>query len=55
MMVGSMLISGPVADAYGLKPVALAGGLVVILPGLLWFLLRRREGGATRERSAANA
>jgi MFS family permease len=55
MMVGSMLVSGPAADAYGIKPVALAGGLVIILSGLLWFLLRRRQRGETGEQRTANA
>lgn len=55
MMVGSMLVSGPAADAYGIKPVALAGGLIVIMSGLLWFLLRRRQVRETRARSTANA
>ncbi len=43
MMVGSMLVSGAVADAVGIRPVALGGGCVVILSGLLWFALRGRE------------
>jgi MFS family permease len=55
MMVGSMLISGPAADAYGIKLVALAGGLVVIMSGLLWFLLRRRQRKAMSEQRTANA
>jgi MFS family permease len=55
MMVGSMLVSGPAADAYGIKPVALAGGLVIILSGLLWFLLRRRQRREMREQRTANA
>jgi len=41
MMVGSMLVSGAVADAVGIRPVALGGGCVVILSGLLWFALGR--------------
>jgi MFS family permease len=55
MMVGSMLVSGAAADTYGIKPVALTGGAIIILSGLLWFLLRRRQRRGTRERSAANA
>jgi predicted MFS family arabinose efflux permease len=45
-MVGSILISGEVADRVGIRPVAAGGGSVVILSGLLWFVLRRR--GARR-------
>jgi MFS family permease len=55
MMVGSMLVSGAAADAYGIKPVAFTGGMIIIMSGLLWFLLRRRTGGETRARSAASA
>jgi predicted MFS family arabinose efflux permease len=43
MMVGSILVSGEVADRLGIRPVAAGGGAVVILSGLLWFILRRRE------------
>jgi MFS family permease len=43
MMVGSILISGEVADRLGIRPVAAGGGSVVILSGLLWFILRRRD------------
>jgi predicted MFS family arabinose efflux permease len=43
MMVGSILVSGEVADRLGIRPVAAGGGSVVILSGLLWFILRRRE------------
>lgn len=42
-MVGSILISGEVADRLGIRPVAAGGGTVVILSGLLWFILRRRD------------
>jgi len=42
-MVGSILVSGEVADRLGIRPVAAGGGSVVILSGLLWFLLRRRD------------
>jgi MFS family permease len=42
MMVGSILVSGEVADRLGIRPVAAGGGSVVILSGLLWFILRRR-------------
>jgi MFS family permease len=43
MMVGSILVSGEVADRLGIRPVAACGGSVVILSGLLWFILRRRD------------
>ena len=43
MMVGSILVSGAVADRLGIRPVAAGGGSVVILSGLLWFILRRRD------------
>jgi MFS family permease len=43
MMVGSILVSGEVADRLGIRPVAAVGGSVVILSGLLWFILRRRD------------
>ncbi len=43
MMVGSILVSGEVADRLGVRPVAAGGGTVVILSGLLWFILRRRD------------
>ena len=49
MMVGSMLASGVAADTYGLKPVACAGGLVIIISGLLWFVLRRRNSRTRRQ------
>jgi MFS family permease len=42
-MVGSILVSGEVADRFGIRPVAAGGGGVVILSGLLWFILRRRD------------
>jgi MFS family permease len=42
-MVGSILVCGEVADRVGIRPVAAGGGSVVILSGLLWFVLRRRE------------
>jgi predicted MFS family arabinose efflux permease len=42
-MVGSILVSGEVADRLGIRPVAAGGGSVVILSGLLWFVLRRRD------------
>ncbi|HEV2763609.1 MAG TPA: hypothetical protein VGV38_11580, partial [Pyrinomonadaceae bacterium] len=49
MMVGAMLASGLAADTYGFRVVAVAGGAVIVLSGLLWFPLRRgalaREGG----------
>lgn len=43
MMVGSILVSGEVADRLGIRPVAAGGGSVVILSGLFWFILRRRD------------
>jgi predicted MFS family arabinose efflux permease len=43
MMVGSILVSGAVADRLGIRPVAAVGGSVVILSGLLWFIRRRRD------------
>ena len=42
-MVGSILVCGEVADYVGIRPVAACGGSVVILSGLLWFILRRRD------------
>jgi MFS family permease len=43
MMVASMLAAGFAADTYGVRPVAAAGGCVIIVSGLLWFALRRRD------------
>lgn len=43
MMVSSMYAAGAGADAFGLRPVAAAGGFVIAFSGLLWFLLRRRH------------
>jgi MFS family permease len=45
MMIGSMLVCGAVADAAGIRPVAAAGGSVVILSGALWFVLRKKNRG----------
>jgi MFS family permease len=45
-MVGSILVCGEVADRVGIRPVAAAGGSVIILSGLLWFVLRRRGAEA---------
>ena len=45
-MVGSILVSGAAADRAGIRAVAAGGGTVVILSGLLWFVLRRRDGEA---------
>ncbi|MDT5262527.1 MAG: hypothetical protein QOC61_1531, partial [Acidobacteriota bacterium] len=39
----SILVSGAVADRLGIRPVAAVGGSVVILSGLLWLILRRRD------------
>jgi MFS family permease len=47
-MVGSILVCGEVADHVGIRPVAAAGGSVVILSGMLWFVLRRRGRAAAR-------
>jgi MFS family permease len=44
MMVGSMLVSGAAADRLGMRFVAAAGGAVIAMSGLLWFVLRRRDG-----------
>ncbi|HWS88211.1 MAG TPA: MFS transporter [Pyrinomonadaceae bacterium] len=44
MMVGSMLVSGAAADRLGMRAVAAGGGAVIMLSGLLWFALRRRDG-----------
>jgi hypothetical protein len=43
MMVASMYAAGAGADAFGIRPVAALGGLVIAFSGLLWFLLRRRN------------
>ena len=43
MMVSSMYAAGAGADAFGIRPVAAAGGFVIAFSGLLWFLLRRRD------------
>lgn len=40
-MVASMLLAGALSDTYGIRPVAVGGGVVITLSGLLWFLLRR--------------
>ncbi|HLL15155.1 MAG TPA: MFS transporter [Pyrinomonadaceae bacterium] len=42
-MVSSMYAAGAGADAFGIRPVAAAGGFVIAFSGLLWFLLRRRD------------
>jgi len=44
MMVSSMYAAGAGADAFGIRPVAAAGGFVIAFSGLLWFLLRRKHG-----------
>ncbi|MFL6255078.1 MAG: MFS transporter [Pyrinomonadaceae bacterium] len=44
MMVGSILVSGAAADRLGMRAVAAGGGTVIMLSGLLWFILRRRNG-----------
>ncbi|MDX6271959.1 MAG: hypothetical protein QOD28_3182 [Acidobacteriota bacterium] len=43
MMVSSMYAAGAGADAFGIRPVAAAGGFVIAFSGLLWFLLRRKK------------
>lgn len=43
MMVGSMLMCGAAADRYGIQPVGLCGGIIVMLSGLSWFLLRKKS------------
>jgi MFS family permease len=45
MMVSSMYAAGAGADAFGIRPVAAAGGFVIAFSGLLWFLLKRRQSG----------
>jgi MFS family permease len=52
-MVGSILVCGEVADHAGIRPVAAAGGSVVILSGLFWFVLRRR-GRASEAKTVAD-
>ncbi|HKQ99630.1 MAG TPA: MFS transporter [Pyrinomonadaceae bacterium] len=42
MMVGAILAAGASADRLGIRPVAAAGGAVVALSGVAWFILRRR-------------
>ena len=53
MMVGSMLASGAAADHVGIQPVAAAGGLVITLSGLVWFVSRARRGESAESRAAA--
>jgi MFS family permease len=43
MMVGSIFAAGTAADRFGVRPVAAAGGAVIALSGILWFVLRRRR------------
>jgi len=43
MMVGAMYFAGRASDAYGIQIVAFAGGIVIALSGLLWFVLRRNN------------
>jgi MFS family permease len=52
MMVSSMYAAGAGADAFGIRPVAAAGGFVIAFSGLLWFLLRRKK---TRAHAATDA
>jgi MFS family permease len=42
-LILSMLVAGKACDLYGYNFVACAGGLVIIVSGLLWFLLRLME------------
>ncbi|HEX8191104.1 MAG TPA: MFS transporter [Pyrinomonadaceae bacterium] len=46
-MVGSILVSGAAADRLGMRAVAAGGGAVIMLSGLLWFVLRRHDGGTS--------
>ncbi|HEX5709243.1 MAG TPA: MFS transporter [Pyrinomonadaceae bacterium] len=48
MMVGSMLASGAASDRLGIRPVALAGGVVIACSGMLWFVLTRLPREAQR-------
>jgi hypothetical protein len=54
MMVGAMFASGAAADTYGVRIVALGGGLIITLSGFLWFVLRR-TGSPDPERQHARA
>jgi MFS family permease len=45
-MVGSILVSGAAADRFGMGAVAAGGGIVIMLSGLFWFVLRRRAATA---------
>lgn len=54
MMVGSMLASGAAADSLGIRPVALAGGLVITCSGLLWFLLRPQAHAVEAQHGEGN-
>jgi MFS family permease len=53
MMVSSMYAAGAGADAFGIRPVAAAGGFVIAFSGLLWFLLRRTQSRRARARTDA--
>jgi MFS family permease len=59
-MVGSMFASGASADRAGIRLVAGVGGLLVVLSGLLWFILRpgapaEAEAGDGGEREGERA
>jgi MFS family permease len=51
-MVGSMVVAGLAADQFGIRPVATAGGSVVMFSGVLWFILRRRRGVKIQSKNA---
>jgi hypothetical protein len=42
-MVGSILAAGFSADRFGIRPVAAVGGATIIVSGILWFILNRRN------------
>jgi hypothetical protein len=42
-MVASMLMAGAAADSLGIRPVAAAGGAVIVFAGTLWFILNSRQ------------
>ncbi|MBA3712581.1 MAG: MFS transporter [Pyrinomonadaceae bacterium] len=43
MMVGAIYVSGLAADIYDIRVVAAAGGAIITLSGLTWFVLRRSQ------------
>ncbi|HJU55429.1 MAG TPA: MFS transporter [Pyrinomonadaceae bacterium] len=54
MMVGAMLAAGASADRFGIRPVAALGGLIVVLSGATWFLLRSRQRHSARAAGKAS-